>query len=500
MPSDLQIYRAVMRNDLQAFLEGAFPVVDGRWALEIAPYLEYLVCELTGISESRESRLIINLPPRHLKSVLTSIVFVAWLLGRNPKLRIAVISHSQALALDLASKTFQLVGSDFYRKVFPGFRLRDNGRKVMDFVTEDGGGRYAASFETGVTGRGFDIIIIDDPISAHHTKSEKERTKINESFKNMISSRLDDPINGAMIVVGQRMHEDDLSGNLLQNGGWKHVCLPLVAEEAASYALGNSTWHRKASEPLLVNRWPEAIINRKREEVGESIFAAQYQQNPSAAVGELIRPGQIKHFDDLPPDARQITLSWDTAVKTGSGNSYTVCLVIARDTRRHYVIDVLRARLEPVEMRDAALGLITAYKPSKILIEDASSGTGLASMLSERGHQVELRPTGGRGKEERLESQLHMFAQHRVLIKKNQPWTVEFESELMRFPFAKHNDQVDALTQYLAWIAESPMVNPVVMGAGGREARIERVFSRRPWPVAKGDNPLRPRGKPMRRW
>ncbi|MDP1465861.1 terminase, partial [Klebsiella pneumoniae] len=82
---------------------------------------------------------------------------------------------------------------------------------------------------TGVTGRGFDIIIIDDPISAHHTKSEKERTKINESFKNMISSRLDDPINGAMIVVGQRMHEDDLSGNLLQKGGWKHVCLPLVA-------------------------------------------------------------------------------------------------------------------------------------------------------------------------------------------------------------------------------------------------------------------------------
>jgi phage terminase large subunit-like protein len=135
----------------------------------------------------------------------------------------------------------------------------------------------------------------------------------------------------------------------------------------------------------------------------------------------LIRPGQIKHFDDLPPDARQITLSWDTAVKTGSGNSYTVCLVIARDTRRHYVIDVLRARLEPVEMRDAALGLITAYKPSKILIEDASSGTGLASMLSERGHQVELRPTGGRGKEERLESQLHMFAQHRVLIKRISP-------------------------------------------------------------------------------
>jgi predicted phage terminase large subunit-like protein len=205
------------------------------------------------------------------------------------------------------------------------------------------------------------------------------------------------------------------------------------------------------------------------------------------------------HFSDLPPDARRITLSWDTAVKAGSDNSYTVCLVIARDARRHYVIDVLRARLDPVQMRDAALGLIVAYKPSKILIEDASSGTGLASMLAERGHQTQLRPTGGRGKEERLESQLHMFAQHRVLIKQSQSWTVELENELMRFPFSKHNDQVDALTQYLIWVGENPVSEPVMLMAGGRDARIDRALSRGLWPVAKGDNHLRPRNGKFRR-
>jgi predicted phage terminase large subunit-like protein len=186
-----------------------------------------------------------------------------------------------------------------------------------------------------------------------------------------------------------------------------------------------------------------------------------HQQNPAAAFGELIQPSQIQHFTDLPPDARRVILSWDTAVKAGGPkHSYTVCLVIARDSRRHYVIDVLRARLDPVQMRDAALELIGTYKPSKILIEDASSGTGLASMLAERGYHAELCPTGGKGKEERLESQLHMFSQHRVLIKQNQPWTVDLESELLRFPFSKHNDQVDALTQYLAWIGESSVSNP----------------------------------------
>ena len=140
-----------------------------------------------GVANGDETRLIINLPPRHLKSVLTSVVFVAWLLGRDPKLRIAVISHNRGLAADLAPKTLQLIEFDFYRKAFPKLHLRDDGRKVMDFVTTKGGGRYAASFDSGITGRGFDIIIVDDPIAAHHAKSEKERANVKETFDRMIA-------------------------------------------------------------------------------------------------------------------------------------------------------------------------------------------------------------------------------------------------------------------------------------------------------------------------
>lgn len=121
-------------------------------------------------------------------------------------------------------------------------------------------------------------------------------------------------------------------------------------------------------------------------------------------------------------------------------------------------------------------------------------------MLSERGHHAELRSTGGRGKkEERLESQLHIFAQHRVLIKQNQSWTVELEAELLRFPFSKHDDQVDALTQYLAWISESLVANSIITGVGVQDAQIARAPSCALWPVAKGDNPLRPRSGRFRR-
>ena len=120
-------------------------------------------------------------------------------------------------------------------------------------------------------------------------------------------------------------------------------------------------------------------------------------------------------------------------------------------------------------------------------------------MLAERGYHAELRPTGGRGQGERLESQLHMFAQHRVLIKQNQSWTLEPEAELLRFPFSRHNDQVDALTQYLAWISESPVANTIITGVVANEARIERVLSRGLLPVAKGDNYLPPRNGRFRR-
>jgi hypothetical protein len=146
---DRHALSALLRTDLLAFLERAFRDIDPRNRLLIVDYVELLTEALHDVAAERNRRLIINLPPRHLKSVLASIVFPAWLLGRDPRLRIAVVSHGQGLARDLALRTLRLVTSDWYADIFPETRLRPDRAGAMDFETREGGGRYAASLDTG---------------------------------------------------------------------------------------------------------------------------------------------------------------------------------------------------------------------------------------------------------------------------------------------------------------------------------------------------------------
>jgi hypothetical protein len=172
-----RVLRAALATDLAAFLERAFREIEQGETLLLHPYVEFLCAELMRVEAGDERRLILNLPPRHLKSLLTSVAFPAFLLGRDPRLRIAVVSHSQSLARLFASQCHRTVSSYWYRKVFPETRLQADRNSAIDFETTAGGGRYAASFDTGVTGRGFDVTILDDPLSAHDARSAVERTR-----------------------------------------------------------------------------------------------------------------------------------------------------------------------------------------------------------------------------------------------------------------------------------------------------------------------------------
>jgi len=491
MITDQRAFAALLATDLLAFLERAFRDLDPRNRLLVVPFVELLIQELHQVATGETRRLIINLPPRHLKSVLTSVVFPAWLLGRDPRLRIAVISHGQGLARDLALRTKLVVEAEWYRDVFPETRLRSERSGAMDFETTVGGGRYAASLDTGVTGRGFNLIVVDDPLSAQDARSAVERQHVKDAYDAMVASRLDDPARGAIVVVHQRLHEDDLTGHLLSKGGWRHVSLPLVASEETSSRLGGQIWTRRLDEPLIPALYPPEEIDAIRAQRGAAIFAAQYQQNPSASIGELLRPDQVRYFKDQPTEARRITISVDTAVKVTDGSSFSVFLVVASDKRRHYVVDIVRQRLDPVEARDVAVQLIQDYRPGKILIEDASTGPGLARMLREWGYHSELWPTRGRSKEERFEAHLHFFAEGRVFVKRDQPWTTTLVDEWLRFPFTKHDDQVDAVSQFLEWASAHPVASPIILGANGWEGRAARVIWRSP--SRKGDHPLRPR-------
>lgn len=494
-----ELLGAVLRCDLYAFLEFCFLLVDERNRLIRAPYIELLTYVLDEFAHGEKTRLIINLPPRHLKSVLTSIVLPAFLLVRDPRLRIAVISHSQSLARDLGLKCLRLITSPQFQDMFPRLSLSPDRCSATDFETRQGGGRYAASLETGVTGRGFDFIIVDDPLSAHNARSEAEREKVNETYDTMIASRLDDPSRGGVIIVHQRLHEDDLTGHLLAkpSAPWTHIALPLVAEEAAEYQIGSKIWRREIGDALIPELYAPDEIARIRSERGAPIFSAHYQQNPAAACGELIEPQHLRFFDEMPSGAFSTVFSCDTALKNTPTSSYSVCMVIKTNGTDHYIVDVMRRKLDPKQLSDTVLGMLMQHGPDKILIEEASTGPGLAFDLKETGHASELRSTRGLSKQERLEKHLRLFVAGRIFIKEGQPWTVELHNELSRFPYSMHTDQVDALSQYLEWSSEKTPHKPFVHHISASEQRLSRSL---PLPqTRKGDNPLRPRSGPFSR-
>lgn len=478
-------------GDLYSFVARSFRVLEPGNRFMAAAYLELLGAALMHVAVRKVTRLIINMPPRHLKSVVTSVVFPAWVLMRDPRTKIAVICHSDMLANDFASKCKRLIESDVYRQIAPQVRIREDRDRRMDFETTLGGGVFFASIATGITGRGFDHIILDDPIAAHDAQSEAERNRVQQAFDGMISSRLDDQARGTITVVQQRLHEADLSGYLLSRGGWDCLCLPLVAEEEKMHKFGDYEWRRPVGNVLLPERFPEAEIQKIRANNGEAIFATQWQQNPTSTRGELIKPEHLIPIDTCPPGAKRIFIAADTAVKQTATSDYTVFLVIATDGNRHYIVDVLRARFDPVEMRDAAVRLSQRYRIEKVLIEDSASGPGLHAMLREKGLGSELRPVGGRNKEERLEKHLHFFVDGRIYVLNNQPWTVDFRNELVRFPVARHDDQVDALTLYLDYMFSNPPIRSCILSANSWEERMARATGAQS--LRKGEHPMRPR-------
>jgi len=358
--------------DLYSFLQRSFGVLEPGNRFIHAPYLELLCAALMQVDGRAVKRLIINMPPRHLKSFVTSVAFPAWLLIRDPKVKIAVICHSDMLANDFASKCKRLIESDVYRQIAPQVQIRQDRDRRMDFETTRGGGVYFTSIASGITGRGFDHIILDDPIAAQDAQSAAERDRVQETFENMIRSRLDDPVRGTITVVQQRLHEADLTGYLLSKGGSDILCLPLVAEEEKTYKFGNYEWRRPVGDVLLPERFPEAEIQKIRADHGETIYATQYQQNPTSTRGELIKPECLIPIDACPPGATRIFIAVDTAVK------------------------------QTATLRDAVVRLRQRHRVEKVLIEDSASGPGLYAMLAEKGLRSELRPVGGPNKEERL--------------------------------------------------------------------------------------------------
>jgi len=379
-------YETMLRQDFSTFAARCFYDLNPQTELALNWHIEVIAAKLTAVRQGKIKRLIINLPPRSLKSLLASIAFPAWCLGHEPSSQILCVSYAQDLADKLARDCRSIMISEWYRRLFPT-RLAPHRQAVAEFITTRQGYRLATSNGGVLTGRGADIILIDDPLKPEEAFSDTQRQAANEWYDHTLYSRLNDKRNGAIVIIMQRLHEDDLVGHVLEQEGWDVVRFPAIAEEDERHEIetiwGPRTFARLGGEALHPEREPLETLDRIRRTTGEYNFAGQYQQSPAPLGGGLVKKEWFKFYGekDRPESFERIVQSWDTANKATELSDFSVCTTWGINDKKLYLLSVLRRRLEYPALKRAVREQQSLFSATVVLIEDKASGTQLIQDL-----------------------------------------------------------------------------------------------------------------------
>lgn len=448
-------YQFILQRDFTSFIERAFYELNPQTRLIMSAYIEVLATKLEACRRGEIHRLIVNVPPRHLKSHCASVCLPAWILGHQPWSQVICASYGQELADKLARDCRTVMQSAWYQTLFPTRLL---GQAVHDFLTTEQGVRMATSIEGVLTGRGGDFIIIDDPTKPEEALSESRRSKANQWFDNTLLSRLNNKAKGCIIIVMQRLHQDDLVGHVLELDDWGVVSFPAIAEEDETHPietpLGRRLHRRAAGEILHPERESRATLANIRQQIGEYNFQSQYQQNPTPVGGAIVKTEWLHFYaPGEPPKFSWIIDSWDSANKADELNDYSVCTSWGLYEKNFYLLDVFRQRLNFPELKRKAVELFHRHQATTLLIEDKASGTQLIQELQREVYGVKAyEPPKGMDKIMRLYAVTPLFENGFVHLPISAPWLTDFVRELTSFPGSKYDDQVDSTTQALDYL------------------------------------------------
>jgi predicted phage terminase large subunit-like protein len=449
-------YQALLRQDFTTFVARCFHELNPQAELAMNWHLEVVAAKLTAVRQGKIRRLIINLPPRHLKSLMASIAFPAWCLGHDPSAQILCVSYAQDLADKLARDCRSIMMSPWYRQIFRT-RLAAHRQAVQEFITTRHGYRLATSIGGVLTGRGADIIMIDDPLKPEEALSKVQRQACNQWFVHTLYSRLNDKRSGAIVIIMQRLHEDDLVGHVLAQEPWEVLSFPAIAEADEAHQVetigGPRCFRRRQGEALHPDREPLETLERIRRTIGEYNFAGQFQQSPAPLGGGLVKAEWFQRYreTELPERFDRIVQSWDTANKVTELSDFSVCTTWGLKGKHLFLLALFRRRLEYPALKRAVLEQQSLFEASVVLIEDKASGTQLIQDLIADGCHGVTRYQPDGEKTMRMHSRTAMIENGFVHIPETAPWLAEYLHELSVFPNGKHDDQADSTAQFLDW-------------------------------------------------
>ena len=447
------VMRQMARDDFYVFAQRAFG------ELHDVPYMDNwhipaIAWQLVRIEKGEITRLIITMPPRTMKSFLTSVCLPAWILGKNPSAKIICASYAQPLSNDFAFEMRRLMQTKWYRSVFSNVHIDTKKASVEEVKTTRGGYRLSTSVGGSLTGRGADYIIIDDPIKAGDAQSQTVMASTINWYSNTISSRLNNQKTGKIVVVAQRLQPEDLPGQLAATGGWEELTLPMVAWQDQDIELNADKWiTRPAGHMLHEERFGEHEIRRLRSEMTEQDFEAQYNQRPLPPGGALFKLQWLQRYDKRPPDheIQGIFQSWDTAYEVAEGNDYSVCSTWALCGRRYFLLDIFRERLQFPDLERAVYRQREKWKANLVIVEKAGSGISLYQNIRSQTRRLWIQTISPLGsKQDRASQQSPKFERGEVYVPFEAPLLKTFEDEMISFPHVKHDDQVDSVVQFLA--------------------------------------------------
>ena len=458
-----RILNSAQRHDFLTFVTACFREIYGNTIFQEAEYIEYLCHELAKCRDQQPQRLLVCLPPRHLKSFIISICLPAWLLGHNPHLRVILSSYSQEVAEEKGRLTLNIMNGPNYRDVFPHVRIDPAKSSAGEFATNAGGGMYCTSVTGSITGKGADVLILDDPIKAQEGNMRAHLEKLIEYYRQSFYPRLNLKKGGILIINMQRLDLNDLIGILKDEQGYKLISLPAIAEQDDVFELGNGReWHRKKGEALNPQREPLDVLAEIKETMGARAFSAQFQQRPIPDEGMLFRPEYLKTYGLLPValgTRPTIIMSIDTASKTAAHNDNTAIAIITpygeQRKATFYVREVKVLKMEILALHQKVTQLaeeLHKIGSVTVVIEDCSSGTPLYQMLKNQRRQWHVTTYQPKhSKVDRAQVYEDIFAQGQVQFMFNAPWLGKLSDEFLNFPNGRNDDQVDAVIQGIDW-------------------------------------------------
>lgn len=449
------------RRSLSEFVKGAFKIVSPNDVYIHSWYID-LICEhLMNCYERKTTKLIVNIPPRHMKSIIVNIAFPAWLLGKNPTENILTATYSLKLLRTHSLSFNRLMASDWYKSIFPGTRVE---RESMEFMaTTAGGSRFATTVGGQLTGAGGSYIIIDDPLNAIDATSQLKRDQVNEWFGFSLSSRKNRE-DAVIAIVAQRLHENDLCGYLLKQGSWENLCLAAIAERDERYEINSKTFSRREGELLCRERLGYDFFDEQRKQLGSYGFAGQYQQRPVPMGGGEFKKSWIQYYDGV-LDYEKYTkfLCVDPANSKKKTSDYTAISILGLGGDGNiYLLDLYRDRLNLHEREDLVFKLHAKYKPKYVLYEQYGMQADveyLRNQMNYRNYRFPIREVGGKlSKEDRIRRLAPYFVDEKVWLprtllradtdgKMHDLIQALVEEELAVFPVGEHDDMIDSMSR-----------------------------------------------------